>query len=202
MKSSLFSLSGAKALMMSAVLCGVCVPVSAAALFTLRGTTPEVKLELESELRLSVLGWTEEEQAKAVAEEFRRYEQSQDHVAFQNFLLSQETKGYLFTKEAAGHSIKYAWQEINGDDKRMVLLVMPALKTRNPYMWKTRNDDPTPFSLLELRFDGEEEAVMKTSLGSSVTVNAENRLELQDYQAAPKFATLRDDAPGYVKAAE
>lgn len=199
MKGSLFSLSGAKALMMTAVLCGTCAPVSAAALFTLKGTTPEVRLELESELRLSLLSWSEADQVNAVAEQFRNYQQNKDHGAFQDFLQTLETKGYLFTKEAAGHSIKYAWQENDGDERRMVVLVTPALKTRNPYMWKARNDDPAPYSLLELRFEGEE-VVMKTSLGTPVAVNADGRLELQDYESAPVFATLRDDAPGYLRA--
>lgn len=198
MKSRSFSLSAATALLMSATLAGACLPASAAALFTLKGTTPEVKLEIESEVRLSVLDWTAEEKAKAVVAEYERYQQSQNHDEFRSFLQSQETMGYLFTKEAAGHTIKYAWQEENADGKRMVMLVIPALKTRNPYMWKERNDGPTPYSLVEVRFDGGE-AVMKTSLSSPVTVNAQGQLELQDYATAPEFATLHDDTPYYLK---
>jgi hypothetical protein len=198
MRSRLFSLSAAKAFLMIAVLCGASLPASAAALFTLKGNTPAAKLESESEIRLSVLGWTAEEQAAALAAEYERYTQSQDHGAFQTFLQSQETKGYLFTTEATGHTIKYAWEDTAAADKRMVLLVIPALKTRNPYMWKQPNTAPAPFTLLELRFDGDE-AALKTSLDAPVSVNAAGRLELQNYDAASEFATLRDDTPYYLK---
>lgn len=199
MKSRLFSCSFTKSLLMITVLMSFSWSAAAAALFTLRGNTPEAKLESESELRLSVLGWTEDEQARALAEEYQRYAESQDHEAFQSFLQSQETKGYLFTKEATGHTIKYAWEDRVGDVKRMVMLVTPALKTRNPYMWKEPNTSAVPFSLLELRFKGEE-AVMKTSLNdAAVSLNADGRPELQDYEAANEFATLRDDTPYYLK---
>jgi hypothetical protein len=200
MKKRLFSVPGATALMMTVALLGMSLPASAAALFTLKGESPQAKLESESEVRVSVLGWTADEQAKAVADEYQRYQQSQDHAAFQTFLQSQETRGYLFTKEATGHTIKYAWQDADSAGKRMVFLVTPALKTRNPYMWKTPNDDPAPFSLIELRFEGEE-AVMKSSLGAPIAVNAQGQLQLQDFDGATEFATLRDDTPYYLKKA-
>lgn len=200
MKKRVFSMLGARVLIMTAALAGASLPVSAAALFTLKGDTTEARLESEAEVRLSILGWTAEEQAKAVVEEFQRYQQNQDHAAFRSFLQSQETKGYLFTKEVAGHTVKYAWEENSDEGRRMVLLVVPALKTHNPYMWKQRNEGPEQFSLVEVRFDGEE-AVMKTSLEAPIAVNAAQKLELQDFDDTAGFATLRDDTPYYLKKA-
>ena len=149
-------------------------------------------------MRLSVLGWTADEQQAAVLSEYQRYKDTQDHAGFETFLRSQETKGYLFTHSPLGYTIKYAWQDANSPDNRMVLMLVPALKKNNPYMWKTENTSPTPFSLVEVRFDGET-ATLKSSLDGSIVVNEAGKLELEDYESAATFATLKDATPYYLK---
>lgn len=189
--------SATRLLATTGLLAALSLPASGAALMNLKGTAVDTKLESQDDVRMSVLGWTAEDKAASIIEEFRKYSDSADHAALQTFLQQQETKGYLFTKAATGYTIKYAWQQANSDAKRMVLLVTPALKTRNPYLWKTPNTDPAPFSLLELRFDGEE-ATLKYS--TEVAIEGDH-LQLQDYEAAETFARLQDDTPYYLKEA-
>src|SRR5690606_31090689 len=148
----------------------------------------------QSEIRLSVLGWTAPEKLEAIEAEYEKYASSQDHDAFNVFLQQQETQGYLFTKAATGHTIKYAWQQENDDGSRMVLLVTPALKARTPHMWKTPNDNPAPFSLIEVRMAGEQ-AVMKSSLDAAIGTGADGRLQLQDFNGSSEFARLTDATP-------
>lgn len=188
-------LSVTRLMAFTGVLAAMSLPAAGAALFNLKGTALDTKLESENDVRMSVLGWTAADKAAAIIEEFRKYADSADHAAFQSFLQQQETKGYLFTKAATGYTIKYAWQEPDSADQRMVLLVTPALKTRNPYLWKTPNTDPAPFSLLEVRFDGDE-ATLKYS--TAVVIEGEH-LQVQDYEAAETFARLKDDMPYYLK---
>jgi hypothetical protein len=61
-------------------------------------------------------------------------------------------------------------------------------------MWKQANNSATPFTVLELRFTGDE-AVMKNSLDTPVEINAAGKLQLQNFAAAPPFASMRDDTP-------
>jgi hypothetical protein len=203
MKKTPFFLSATRALAMTGLLATLSLPAAAAAaaLFNLEGTALDARLPSDAGMRMSVLGWTADDQAAALVEEYRKYADSQDHAAFQTFLQQQETKGYLFTKAATGYTIKYAWQDPAAeeeDSQRMVLLVTPALKTRNPYMWKTANGAPAPFSVVELRFDGDE-ATVKTSLEAEVEVAADGHLQLQDFAGATSFATVRDATPYYLK---
>lgn len=191
-------LSITRYLVLAGSVAGISLPASAAALFTLKGESPQVQETSEGEVRLSVLGWTGEEAAQAVIEQYRSYKESGEHDTFAEFLQEQETQGYLFTTAATGYSIKYAWQEEIAADSRMVLLVTPGLKTRNPYQWQQRNDNPAPFTLVELRWEGEQ-AVLKTSLDGGITIDDKGRLALEDYLGAAVFATLVDDTPYYLK---
>jgi len=198
MKITSFLLSATRVLAVAGLAGALSLPASAAALFTLKGTTPEVRVETESEVRLSVLGWSDADKAAGLVDQYRTWTTSQDHAAFDKFLQQQDTKGYLFTKAATGYTVKYAWQDSASPDQRMVLLVTPGLKTRNPYMWKSANSNPAPFTLVEIRWQGDE-AIMKTSLDASIEINADGLLQLQNYDDAATFATVRDNTPYYLK---
>jgi hypothetical protein len=198
MKMPLFLLSASRLLALAGLLGATALPAVAAPMITLKGSTPEVKLETESELRLSLLGWTDPDRAKVLVEEYRNYLANQDHEALQKVLFAQDTAGYLFTRAATGYTVKYAWQDTDSTDGRTVLVVTPALKTRNPYMWKQANNDPAPFTLLELRWQGEE-AVLKTSLDAAIEISADGKLQLQDWDSAATFGRLKDDTPYYLK---
>ncbi len=190
--------SAARALTLAAALCSASIAAQAAPLFTLKGEAFDARYADQSEVRLSVLGWTEPDKLTALEDEYQRYTQNHDHNAFQVFLQQQETQGYLFTKAATGHSIKYAWQDTGSERPRMVLLVTPALKSRTPNLWKTPNEDPAPFSLIEVQLEGDQ-AVMKTSLETAIETDADGRLRLQDFEQAADFARLRDATPYYLK---
>jgi hypothetical protein len=197
MKTTTLLLSAARALTLAGLVTALSLPAHGAALFTLEGEAPDARLASESDVRLSVLGWTAADKQEAIVAEYQRYRDTQDHAAFEKFLQGQDTKGYLFTKSPIGHTIKYAWQENGGDGKRMVLLVTPALKSRNPYMWRTPNKDPAPFSLVELRFEGEV-ALAKASLDAAIEVR-DAHLQLQDFAGAETFARMHDATPYYLK---
>lgn len=195
MKPSL--LTATRHLAMAGLLATLSITANGAALFTLEGDTTQARLESESQVRLSVLGWTEPEQAQAIIEQYQVYRDSLNHEDFAQFLQEQQTRGYLFTTAATGYSIKYAWQEPNSDVKRMVLLVTPALKSRNPYLWNTPNESPAPFSLMEIRFDGDT-AVLKYAADENVAVSEQGNLELQNFEELETFATLKDSTPYYL----
>jgi hypothetical protein len=194
--------SVSRALALTVICTTICITFSSAAqavpLVTLKGEAFDARDASQSEVRLSVLGWTAPDKLDAIETEYARYLDTQDHTAFQVFLQSQDTQGYLFTKAATGHTIKYAWQDAEGEDQRMVLLLTPALKARTPHMWNTPNNDPAPFSLVEVRLDGDQ-AVMKTSLETAIETDSEGRLQLQDYDGTAEFGRLRDATPYYLK---
>jgi hypothetical protein len=198
MQMCLFSRAAARGMILAGMFAALSSSVQAAALFTLNGTTDEVKRDSEQQVRLSILGWTADDQQSAVVSEFQKYNESQDHAGFEAFMRGLETKGYLFTHSPVGYTIKYAWQEENNPDKKVVLMVVPALKKNNPYMWKTENTSPAPFSLVELHMEGDE-VVLKSSLDSKIVVNEAGKLQLEDYDSAKVFATLKDATPYYLK---
>lgn len=198
MKMSVSFFLSATRILVAALLGALALQTQAAALVSLKGTTQETRQGSDAELRLSVLGFNEADATQAVVERYREYEASQDHAAFGTFIREQQTRGYVFSKEATGYTIKYAWQDPD-DAGRMVFVVTPGLKTLNPYLWKTRNDSPAPFSVLELRMSGAQ-ATLKTSLDAAVTTGqAGNILQLQDFDAAVPFAVLEDNRPYYLR---
>jgi hypothetical protein len=190
--------SASRVLVISGLLAGVCQAAQAAALFTLEGQTLDAKLASEAGVRVSMLGWTEADKAKQVVEQYRQYLTDKDGKKFDEFLQQQDTKGYLFTKEATGYTVKYAWKSDDALNPRTILLVTPALKTRNPYMWKQQGDSTAPFTLIELQQQGEE-LLMSTSLDTPIEVNLTGNLELQDAGDSNVFARLRDATPYYLK---
>ena len=172
---------------------------TAAPLVSLKGTTDEIRDPSDNELRLSILGFDEGDSVREAIERFREYQADGDHAAFSQYLRSRQTRGYIFGKEATGYSIKYAWQDPERPTERMVLVVTPALKTLNPYLWKSRNESEAPFSVVELRMQ-DDRAIMKTSLDSTVGIGeAGDRLYLENYDEAGVFATLEDNTPYYLK---
>lgn len=174
--------------------------LAAAPLITIKGEAEGAKYPSDSEVRITVTGWAEEGQVASVVEAFRDYSEEGDGETFVSVLREQETLGYLFTKAATGYAIKYATRDTTADGAtRMVFLITPALKTRNPVLWEVTNDDPAPFTLVELHWQDEENAVMKTSLDGEITVNEEGRLVLEGYSMLPVFANMEDSTPYYLR---
>jgi hypothetical protein len=90
-----------------------------AALLTLKGQTLEAKLPSEAEVRVSMLGWTEADKADAVVQQYQQYLADKDAKKFNDFLQTQDTRGYLFTREATGYTVKYAWKSDDAINPRM-----------------------------------------------------------------------------------
>jgi hypothetical protein len=193
MKIRAFSWLGTRLLVLMTLMLGW-QAAQAAVLMELRGDAVDVKNTADATVRLSLLGLSDETQSQAVAQAYKDYLGNKDSAAFEKALLGQDTKGYLFTKEAAGYTVKYAWQD-QSDADRLLVVVTPALKVRNPYMWKTPNATPEPFSVLELRRADGDDYTAKSSLDSPVEVSAEGQLQLQNYDSATTFATMeREDS--------
>lgn len=198
MKKSVSFFLSATRILVAALLGALALQVHAAAIVSLKGTTPDVRQGADGELRLSVLSFNDAEANRAFSERFREYQGNQDHAAFDKFIKEQQTRGYVFSKEATGYTIKYAWQD-PADAGRMVFVVTPALKTLNPYLWKTRNDGAAPFTVLEARTQGDN-VTLKTSLDAAVELTSDGGLlQLQDFGAAAPFAQLKDDRPYYLR---
>jgi hypothetical protein len=145
-----------------------------------------------------VLEWTKDDKAKEVAERFRQAQTGDNKGQFAKFLAKQDTVGYVFTPEPIGYSVKYAWQSEGPTGKQVVLAITPALKSYNPYLWKQTNSADQGYTLLELRYQGEE-ALVHASFDAPVELNLQGKLELQDDTKTRVFARLRDDTPYYLK---
>lgn len=198
MKCFIRSLSAAKGLTVL-ILAGVLAGgAQAASILTLEGETPQAKYETDAGIRLSVIDWSAEAQREAVENAWRQYRQDNDLSAFLAVLEAQDTRGYLFTAAATGYRIKYAWQEETGDSRMMHFLVMPGLKTRNPYLWNSPNNTAPEFTLVQVRLDNDS-GVAKTSLDGDIVVNEAGRLALDGFDAVNVFATLEDSTPYYLK---
>lgn len=183
---------------LSAILLGGSITAQAEAIFTLKGSAMDTRDANQSELRMSVLGWNEPGQESAVVEAWRRYAQDSDTGAFTSVLEAQPTKGYLFSQASTGYTIKYAWQDPNARDKRMIFMVTPGLKTRNPYMWEHPNRDEQAFSLVEIR-GTDADMEMKSSLEAPIELAEGDILQLQGFEQAELFASMADSTPYYLK---
>lgn len=162
---------------------------------SLKGTTEAVKYEDDNQVRLSVLSFNDEASAADFVEDYQQWD-TKSNEAIEDFIDEQETRGYVFTEEATGYTIKYAWKDKERGN-RMVFVVTPALKTLNPYMWETKNEGLQPFSVLELHYDGET-GVLKTSLDTPVEIS-DGKLHLQNFDEAETFAVMEDNTPYYLK---
>lgn len=175
------------------------LPLQASAVLSLKGTTTETRNPGDGEIRLSVLSYVDEQGSRDFLAKFQEYQANNNHENFLTFLREQQTRGYIFSKEATGYTIKYAWQNPAAPDQHMVFVVTPALKTLNPYMWKSRNDSVAPFTVLEIKYEGDK-AIMKSSLNSSVGANTDgSSLVLTEFDQAEPFAILLDNTPYYLK---
>ena len=186
-----------RALLIGAVLAWS-APSAMAAAASWKGQTQEAKISSDAEVKLSIMGYSEPDKAKAVVTHHQQYLANHNVEEFEKFLQQQETEGYLFTNEAVGYSVKYVWKSEDKLNKRMVLLVWPALLTRNPYLWKHQYQRAQPFTVVEVKLAGDE-AVLTTSLDMPVEVNAQGQLQLHDTGKGSVFARLKDDTPYYLK---
>lgn len=184
--------------LLSAILLAGSMTAQGEAIFTLKGTAMDTRYAGQSELRLSVMSWNEPEQQQAVVQAWRQFQADGNTGTLASVLEAQPTKGYLFSSAATGYSIKYAWQDPNARDKRMVFMVTPGLKTRNPYMWKHPNELAKEFSLIEIR-GSELDMDMKSSLEAPVELTDGDILQLKDFEAAELFASMADNTPYYLK---
>ena len=198
MKTTLHSLTAARSLAVIALLTMCASTVQAASILTLSGETGEVKYESDANIRISVINWSEENQQQATEGAWRQYRDDQDAEAFLKKLETLDTRGYLFTASSTGYRIKYAWQEEKGGKQMMHFLVIPGLKTRNPYMWHTPNNQSPEFSLVQVEMDNET-GIAKTSLDGNIIFNEAGRLMLENFDNLNLFATLEDSTPYYLK---
>ena len=190
--------SSARRVLLLGTLLAACHSAFAAnPLFTLKGETLDTRLPSESEVRISVLGLSPAEEGRAVVDAYRQFESDKNAEPLTQLLQRQATQGYVFTREATGYTIKYAWQSEDPLDRRLVLLVTPGLKTRNPYLWKQRSD-ATAFSVLEVRWRGEE-ALVTSSTDYPIGFDLQGRLELLDDGGQKVFARVKDATPYYLK---
>jgi hypothetical protein len=189
--------SARRVLLLGTLLAAYQGTLAANPLFTLKGETLDARLPSEAEVRISVLGMSPAEEAQAVVDAYRQFQADQNAEPLTQLLQRQTTQGYVFTREATGYTIKYAWQSEDALDRRLVLLVTPGLKTRNPYLWKQRND-ATAFSVLEVRWQGEE-ALVTSSTDYPIGLDLQGRLELLDDSAQKVFARVRDATPYYLR---
>lgn len=189
-------LSATRLMAVMALLLGAVLPAQAATVLSLKGTTQAVKYDDDAEIRLSLLDYDEPAAIEQFVERYRQYQQDGDSAGFTDYISKRQTRGYVFTAEATGYTIKYAWQ--SPDDSRSVFVVTPGLKTLNRYMWTEQNQDNPGFTVLELRTDGSD-TVLKTSLDSGVDISSDGVLQLQDFKATQTFAVLQDNTPYYLK---
>jgi len=181
-------------LMLTVFSCGT----QAASILSLSGTAEGVKYEDDAELRLSVIDWSAPEQLAAIETAYRQYQDDSDLEAFLETVDQQDTRGYLFTAAATGYRIKYAWKQDRGNNQVMHFLVTPGLKTRNPYLWETPNNNSPAFTLVQVEMS-DENGVAKSSLDGEIVFNEQGKLQLQSFAALPQFATLEDSTPYYLK---
>ena len=198
MKSFAYSLSTARSLTVLLMLLVFSCGTQAAAILTLSGKAEDVKYEDDAKLRVSVIDWSAPEQLASIEAAYRQYQDDRDLETFLDIVDQQDTRGYLFTAAATGYRIKYAWKEDREDNQVMHFLVTPGLKTRNPYLWETPNNNSPAFTLVQVQFSNKT-GIAKTSLDGEIVFNELGKLQLQSFESLPKFATLEDSTPYYLK---
>ena len=198
MKTFIHSLSAASGLSVLLMITLFAPGIQAAAKMTLSGKATEVKYETDAGISISLIDWSAEEQQVAVENAWRQYRDDGDLETFLDTVEAQESRGYLFTAAATGYRIKYAWKEDTADGQRMTFLVMPGLKTRNPYLWQSPNNDSPEFTLVQVHLN-EETGVAKTSLEGGIVFNEDGKLVLDRFDDLRMFATVEDSTPYYLK---
>lgn len=198
MKLCNHSLSAAKSLTGLLMLCCLAASAQAAAILTLTGKAADAKYEADGEVRLSLIDWSDNGQQEAVEAAYRQYLEDGDQDALLTVIEGQDSRGYLFTAAATGYRIKYAWKEQSDGGQRLHFIVTPGLKTRNPYLWNTPNNDSPDFSFVQVQMN-EDTGVAKSSLEGEIGFNTDGRLQLESFQRVPAFATVQDSTPYYLK---
>ena len=198
MKLVNISLSAIKRLTVLTILSMLPVTSQAAAILTLSGETDQVKYKNASEVRMSVINWSMDNQRVAVEQAWRQYNMDNDLETFMQVVEEQDTRGYLFTSEATGYGIKYAWQEETENGQMMHFLVTPGLKTKNNYIWHVPNNDSPEFTFVQVLLDSET-GIAKTSLDGDIALNEQGKLVLDRFEAINQFATMKDSTPYYLR---
>lgn len=198
MKIFSHSLSAASSLAVLLLITLCSTGAQAAAKLTLSGKSTEVKYETDAGIRISLIDWSAQDQQAAVEAAWRQYRDDGNLEAFLATVEEQDSRGYLFTAAATGYRIKYAWKEDTADGQRMTFLVTPGLKTRNPYLWQTPNNDSPEFTLVQVHLNPET-GVAKTSLEGSIVFNEAGKLVLDRFDDLKMFATVEDSTPYYLK---
>ena len=198
MKTFIHSLSATKGLAVLILFTLLSAGAQAAAKMTLAGEAAGVKYETDAGIRISLIDWSAPEQQAAVEAAWRQYREDSDLDTFLAVAEAQDTRGYLFTASAAGYRIKYAWEEETDNGRMMHFLVMPGLKTRNPYLWQVPNNDSPAFTLVQVRLDNES-GVAKSSLDGDIILNETGKLALDRFDEINLFATMKDSTPYYLK---
>lgn len=187
-----------RSLALLALIVGLVPLASAQAILNFEGQTPDAKYESQSDLKLSLLAWSPAEEQEATLAAWRSWQDTGDANVLLTELESHNTRGYLFTGEVTGYAIKYAFQDTQGDAS---LLIVPGLKTKNRYMWEPAAAlDAPPFTLLRLEWQGEEKAVLKSSLDVGMQM-AEDGSTLDVGAGAAQFGMLEDATPYYLEEA-
>ena len=192
------SLSAVKSLAVICVLACMAGGAQAAAILQLSGTTPATKYETDAGIRISLIDWSTTEQQALVENAWRSYQQDQDLESFLKVVNTQDSRGYLFTAAATGYRIAYAWKEDTEAGQMMHFLVAPGLKTRNPYLWRTPNNDAPEFTLVQVLLD-QDSGIARSSLDGNIVVDERGRLALDRFDDLEVFATVKDSTPYYLK---
>ena len=189
--------SATRVLAAAVVLTGA-MAAQADSILSLKGTTMQAKYPSDDSIRMSLLAWNDKDATADFIKNYQQYMDNHNNEAFLKYIKGRQTLGYIFSKEATGYTIKYAWKDpANGN--HMVFAVTPGLTTLNPYMWKSKNDKQPDFSIIEVKYDGDD-AVFKTSLDSPVEISGDGTvLTLKDYNKASRFAVMEDNTPYYLK---
>lgn len=100
------------------------------------------------------------------------------------------TIGYLWTSEAVGYSLRYAYRvQLSDGGERIVLATDRRLGAANPQLWQpVGSAAPTdyPFTVIELRLNRAGQGEGKASLTAKVTADNEAKtIALEGYAAAP-----------------
>lgn len=109
-------------------------------------------------------------------------------AAFTAALGRAPTLGYVWTNAITGYAIKYAWHATLPDKTERIVLASDRRLGAYTAAWKTVVQAPETdysFTVIELRVTSDRSLEGKTSLTSTVVVDAEaNTIALENYRAA------------------
>ena len=104
-------------------------------------------------------------------------------------LQTAKTVGYLWTSEAAGYSLRYAYRTKQADGSERIIFATERRLGAWNNSWKPAGNATSPdyeFSLIEVRFPVKGDGEAKTSLTSKVAIDSSvNSIALDGYAASP-----------------